>query len=404
MQRLPSNTDHVRACRSKPPAALRDLRAWLVWRYVPNGEKKPRKVPYYAAGHPRSGTQGSDEDRAAMVTFDEAERAARIGGYDGVGFAVHAEFNLIALDFDNCAVDRVIDSRVATLVAGTYSEISPSGTGVRAFMRGSLQSAKDVDAARGPFAVEYFGHNGFVTFTGDVTDECALFGCEDTLADLSPAVVADYTMRFGALTVAPAAFNDAAGLMSLAPALGLSNVEIVGHLESLPRDLDYDTWIKVGMAVHHETHGEGFELWHTWSKASPKYTTEAYWMERWRSFGKFPGAPTTMAWVIKRANEHRASADYRKLMTDIATMPRDVVLGSWAARAAALPKDRQGSVIDEMERQHQIGRRLLNAALKDATTATRRDEKQGRVQGKAQGREVIIVAPEDSARQAMMVG
>ncbi|MDP9917256.1 hypothetical protein J2W24_002907 [Variovorax boronicumulans] len=389
---------------SPPPGEMRALRAWLVWKYVPNPPKKPRKVPYYASGLPRSGTQGSPEDRAAMVSFDEALHAARVGGYDGVGFAMHADFNLVALDFDNCVVDRAIDPRVAALVAGTYSEISPSGTGVRAFVRGSLQSAKDVDAERGPFAVEYFGHNGFVTFTGDVTDECSMFGCEDTLRELTLEVVADYTMRFGSLAAAPSAFNDAAGLMALSPVLDLSGTDIAGHLNNLPRDLDYDTWVRVGMAVHHETHGTGFDLWHAWSKASPKYTTERYCAERWHSFGKFPGAPTTMAWVIKRANEYRASADYHKLMADIATKPKDAVMSTWAVRAATLPKDRQGAVIDEMERQHRIGRRVLNAALKDATTATRRDEKSSRVQRKADGRQVIIVAPEDSAKQAALVG
>ncbi|BEP61280.1 hypothetical protein GmRootV213_18340 [Variovorax sp. V213] len=333
------------------PAELASKRAWLVWKFVPNGDKKPRKVPYYASGLPRSGTQGSPEDRAAMVTFDEAVRVARDGGWQGVGFAMHADFNLVALDFDNCVVDRVIDPRVAELVSGTYTEISPSGTGLRAFMRGSVESKKDVDAERGSFAVEYFGHNGFVTVTGDITDECALFGFEDTLCDLTPAVIADYVSRWGSLSRAPSQVfdDDGFGLMALSPTLGLSNGEIVGHLDVLPADLDYDTWVKVGMAVHQETQGEGFELWHNWSKASPKYTTEAYCMERWRSFGKFAGASITMAWLIKQANEQRTRAGYRardEWKAKLTACSDDFVL-----REKMCPELARDDRIGEMERE-----------------------------------------------------
>lgn len=333
------------------PEELASKRAWLVWKFVPNGDKKPRKVPYYASGLPRSGTQGSPEDRAAMVTFDEAVRVARDGGWQGVGFAMHADFNLVALDFDNCVVDRVIDPRVAELVSGTYTEISPSGTGLRAFMRGSVESKKDVDAERGPFAVEYFGHNGFVTVTGDITDECALFGFEDTLCDLTPAVIADYVSRWGSLSRAPSQVfdDDGFGLMALSPTLGLSNGEIVEHLDVLPADLDYETWVKVGMAVHQETQGEGFELWHNWSKASPKYTTEQYCMERWRSFGKFAGASITMAWLIKQANEHRTRAGYRardEWKAKLTACTDDFVL-----REKMCPELARDERIGEMERE-----------------------------------------------------
>lgn len=319
------------------PAVLAAQRAWLVWKFVPNGDKKPRKMPYYVDGSPRGGTptqprqQGSAEDRAAMATFDEAVSAARAGGYMGVGFALHADQHLVALDFDDCVQDGVVDPRVAALCLGTYTEFSPSGKGVRAFMRGSLASKKDVDAKHGPFAIEYFGHNGFVTVTGDVTPECAMFGHDTEVADLSPAVLADYRSRFGAVQAAPSASSlsddgDAFGLMALSPTLGLTPADIVGHLEYLPADLDYDSWVKVGMAVHQETHGEGFDLWHNWSKASPKYTTEAYCRERWRSFGRFSGASITMAWVIKQAAEGKARVGYR-------------VRDEWKARIAACTDD-----------------------------------------------------------------
>ncbi|MCK7581547.1 MAG: hypothetical protein MZV65_41920 [Chromatiales bacterium] len=35
---------------------MRHARRWLVWKSIANGEKKPRKVPFYANGSPRNGT------------------------------------------------------------------------------------------------------------------------------------------------------------------------------------------------------------------------------------------------------------------------------------------------------------------------------------------------------------
>jgi hypothetical protein len=50
-------TPHLRNVEA--PAAIRDLPAWVVWRFeaVPGGGK-PRKVPYYASGSRRHGEQG----------------------------------------------------------------------------------------------------------------------------------------------------------------------------------------------------------------------------------------------------------------------------------------------------------------------------------------------------------
>ena len=122
---------------------IKTIPNWCVWRLLP-GEKKPRKVPFYANGKPRNGTQGGAEDRAQLVTY---EQAAAVEGYSGLGFAVLPDCGVIALDFDDVVIDGVIDARVLRVVAGTYAEISPSGNGVRAFFRGSAASRKDLARA-----------------------------------------------------------------------------------------------------------------------------------------------------------------------------------------------------------------------------------------------------------------
>ncbi len=50
----------------------------------------------------------------------------------------------------------------------------------------------------------------------------------------------------------------------------------------------YDEWIKIGMAIHHETEGseEGFALWDQWSNKSDKYPGIGQIRTHWQSFGR----------------------------------------------------------------------------------------------------------------------
>ena len=76
-------------------------------------------------------------------------------------------------------------------------------------------------------------------------------------------------------------------------------------LAKLRTDLPYDDWVKVGMATHHELgDAAGWPVFLAWSRASPKFTTEAYVKARWVSFGRYAGGEhLTFAWVLKQAGE-----------------------------------------------------------------------------------------------------
>lgn len=52
-------------------------------------------------------------------------------------------------------------------------------------------------------------------------------------------------------------------------------------------DVTYDEWVKIGMALHHETGGDlsGFSLWDEWSKRGKKYNGKEDLESHWRSFG-----------------------------------------------------------------------------------------------------------------------
>src|SRR5690606_16085993 len=59
--------------------------------------------------------------------------------------------------------------------------------------------------------------------------------------------------------------------------------EMLAHRDP---DADYDEWIKVGMAIHHEYGGEptGLALWDEWSSQGKKYKGRDDLMVHWRSF------------------------------------------------------------------------------------------------------------------------
>jgi hypothetical protein len=289
-------TPHLRNVEA--PAAIRDLPAWVVWRFeaVPGGGK-PRKIPYYANGGKRHGEQGGPKDRANLVTFDAAKTAAARRGYDGVGFAALPEFNICALDFDNCITDGKIHPQVEALLVDTYAEFSPSGQGIRLFFKGDLGNGKAIRGA--DFGMECFSTRGFVTFTGNTLDITELLGNTDTVAPLPELVLELHAERF-------ARKSEPLETGTSGEPAGLSIAQIEQCLEALPTDLHYDDWLMVGMAIHCETRGEGFEIWEEWSTHSSKYSNRDYNEERWRSFGKGNGSQVTGKSLVHLANEHGA--------------------------------------------------------------------------------------------------
>jgi hypothetical protein len=289
-------TPHLRDVEA--PAAIRDLPAWVIWRFEDNpGGGKPRKVPYYANGGKRHGEQGGPKDIANLVAFDAAKAAAARRGYDGVGFAALQQFGICALDFDNCITDGKIHPQVEALVADSYAEFSPSGQGIRIFFQGNLGNGKAIRNV--DFGMECFSTRGFVTFTGNTLDITELLGNTDVVAPLPEVVEQLHRERF-------ARSSEPLETGTSGEPAGLTMAQIEECLAALPTDLHYDDWVMVGMAIHCETQGDGFEIWEEWSGHSSKYTNRDYNEERWRSFGKGNGSQVTGRSLVHLANEHGA--------------------------------------------------------------------------------------------------
>jgi hypothetical protein len=311
------------------PQILTSLNSWLVWRLVKqDGEQKPRKVPYYVGnGEPRS-NNGTPEDRAQLVLYERAAAAVAKGYWTGVGLAMLDTNNLVALDFDHCIDDEgVIDPRVERWCEGTYSEISPSGRGVRAFFRGRLANLK---GTKDGFAVEVFCTSGYVTVTGKPTPMCEMFGWD--VAPVSETCLAMYREHFSerARVAESLVRRDASGdapwdapsdnnwLVSLSSKVGLTLEKAERLLQTFDNEgdgLDYDAWLNTGMCVHHEFDGsdEALAMWLRWSAKSSKFN-EKDARRRWESFGRFAGSPLTAAWLLKHAKQNRVEQKYEALV------------------------------------------------------------------------------------------
>jgi hypothetical protein len=288
------------------PAPLRDKPQWLVWRFegaLDGG--KPLKVPYYPLGGRRYGRQGTPEDRDRLTTFAVAKAEAAKRGMDGVGFALLEGTGVCALDFDNCVHDGKIDPDVTAAIGSTYAEYSPSGKGVRAFVRGDLGNRKSHSTAE-QFGMETFSTSGFVTITGNALPHIDLIGLEDTVGTVTPALERLCQSRFG--SAKPREVDPDDFMAGREPKLGLSEERMRELVERLDPDTGRDEWIRVGMALHHETDGgeEGFQLWDDWSSNGYKYPSEEALRTQWDSFERRRGPlrkQVTMATVIKMANE-----------------------------------------------------------------------------------------------------
>ena len=98
-------------------------------------------------------------------------------------------------------------------------------------------------------------------------------------------------------------------LMSYSPPVGMT-LEEAKRLVSFVDNEDYDTWLKVGMSLHHEFDGrrEGLRLWDAWSSTAANYAGAHDTEARWVSFGRSGRNPTTARWLLKIAKANEAEA------------------------------------------------------------------------------------------------
>jgi putative DNA primase/helicase len=138
---------------------LQGLPQWVVWRNETDREGKPKKAPYNPnANH----AYASVKVPATWGTLDQALSALATGRYSGIGFMTTPP--LVFLDLDHCVskeTGEITDQRAAEIVTAvnSYTEVSPSGTGLHVLMFGQLPG-KNIHTD-----IELYGSDRFTTIT-----------------------------------------------------------------------------------------------------------------------------------------------------------------------------------------------------------------------------------------------
>tara|TARA_R110002096_G_scaffold90560_2_gene205310 strand:- start:2104 stop:4707 length:2604 start_codon:yes stop_codon:yes gene_type:complete len=101
---------------------------------------------------------------------------------------------------------------------------------------------------------------------------------------------------------------------NLKPRVGMSDSDIHRALHSISKAeyWSYENWVKVGMALWHETGGsqEGLDLWIAWSERDPNFVVDRDCRSRWSGFRPNPGGRcTTMGTVLRWARDERMQDD-----------------------------------------------------------------------------------------------
>ena len=82
----------------------------------------------------------------------------------------------------------------------------------------------------------------------------------------------------------------------------VSHTDLADMLSYINSDIDHETWIRCGMAIHHATLGTGFDLWDNWSSKGSKYPGHDVLERRWHSLGKAVN-PVTLGTLIHYAEQ-----------------------------------------------------------------------------------------------------
>ena len=190
---IPPKPDALAVALSNIPDEFKRLPQWVCWRFQwcePTDTNPGRwtKPPYRPTGYPASHSKP-----ASWASFEKVRAAYERGGFDGIGFVVTESDPFCGIDLDGWRdpVTGQLNDRARDVVArlDSYTEISPSGCGVRIWVKGKLPPGERSKGSKAD-GVEAYDTVRFLTLTGQ-----RLEGTPDTVNERGDALAqfhADY--------------------------------------------------------------------------------------------------------------------------------------------------------------------------------------------------------------------
>jgi putative DNA primase/helicase len=154
---------------SQVPAELAERPQWVVWYWKPTG--RPDRPWTKPPVDPKTGRPAKADDPATWGTFRQAVAWAQRHHLAGIGLVLTEELRITGVDLDGCRdpeTGAIADWAQAVVDRlDTFTQISPSRTGLRLFVKGRLPAwLLDRDRQgrrRGPIEVYQGGH--YLTLT-----------------------------------------------------------------------------------------------------------------------------------------------------------------------------------------------------------------------------------------------
>lgn len=163
------------------PDELKETPQWIVWKSETR-DGKPTKVPYQVGGR-----LAQSNNPNTWSTFDDAVNAYYQDKYDGIGFMFSKDDPFVGIDIDKCMDEGELSDLASELVdmMESYTEVSPSGTGLHIIVEGRLPSDVKGTGKRNPkLGLEVYQHGRYFTFTGQSLRSYPLEERSELLADL----------------------------------------------------------------------------------------------------------------------------------------------------------------------------------------------------------------------------
>lgn len=141
------------------PQKLKEKSQWILWKaeYLQDKDRV-NKIPI----NPKNYRNASSTNPATWSSWDEAVQARKTGY--GLGFVLAPEDGLTGIDIDSCISEGVIEPWARAIVKGinSYTEISPSGKGIRIFVEADWPAG-----ANRKGQLEVYTQGRFLTVTGN---------------------------------------------------------------------------------------------------------------------------------------------------------------------------------------------------------------------------------------------
>ena len=186
------------------PQELQTHRQWVTWR-IEQRNGKPTKVPY----SPTTDRKAESDNASTWGTFSEAVADYQAGRGDGIGFMFSPNDPYAGVDLDHSRNPQTGEVEQWALDAvrllNSYTEVSPSGTGLHILVRGRLPEGR-----RKSGHVETYDAGRFFTVTGQRLD-----GTPWTVEDRQAELEAYHTAIFGKPSDGKAEMPGAKGTNSL---------------------------------------------------------------------------------------------------------------------------------------------------------------------------------------------